>query len=140
MRSSTHLMCLRRLLPVTMERLKANRLTHQLRVFTYMASSLRVLVGTGSREDLKIPTPKNSTTNSQFFTSVPLVLPSTKTSQAAWVVAKPNRILQTLKRPRSAAQFTSTPRETTSISFSAHYSELSRRELHRTQTRPLLLQ
>ena len=117
-----------------MEELKERPLTLQMRVFISTVSSLKELDGTDQRKDLRTPTLRSFTINSQFFTFQLYPLPFQLVVLQVLVKPQDKEQLK-LRKHFINAQFTSTQEETINISSSELESRLNKLVLHKDQTK-----
>jgi hypothetical protein len=117
-----------------MAELKVNLLTHQVKVYISMVSSLKVLDGTDNKSVLKTRIQKNCTTNSQFFT-FQLSLQLSQQVVLQELVKLPDKSNLMLKNFCILAQFISIQEEMTSTLFSDQVLKLNNKVLHKDQTK-----
>ena len=119
---------------VMMEELKERLSTHQMRVSIFMVFTLKDLAGTDQRRDLRTPTLRSFTINSQFSMSPPFPL-----LFQLVVLQELAKLLETrqlkLRNFSIHAQFTNIQWETIDISSSELESKLKQQVLLKDQTR-----
>jgi len=134
MRSSTLPRSWRISSKVTMEESKERLLMLQMRVFISMVFTLKDLAGTDQRRDLKNPTLRSSTINSQF-SMFPLSQQLSHLVVLQELVKPQDKRLSKLRKLFTHAQFTNTQWETTDTLSSELESKPNKPVLHKDQTK-----